>query len=169
MDSTDFKVLKIKTRNNPTADQGKGSRFVHCGREPCWIKYSEFVDKSHSSRHRLGSKQRGPYLLDPSPVDSKISVPDARRRTHMDHTFPNVENEIHVIDKAEDAAPGLHVYIGIRLFDDRGAGKVPQDRFETLPGFVGRPRESQGFDLMNFVRGQARNTVRTRRARFYFV
>ena len=87
----------------------------------------------------------------------------------MDHTLPNVEDEVHVIDKAEDAAPGLHMYIGIRLFDNRSAGKVPQDRFETLPGFFGRPRESQGFDPMNFVRRQARNTVRTRRARFYFV
>jgi len=169
MDSTDFKVLKTKTRSNRTADQGKGRRFVHSCRERCWIQYSEFIDKSRASKHRPGSKQRGPYLLDPAPVDSKISVPDTRRRTHMDHTFPNVEDEVHVIDKAEDATPCLHVYIGIRLFDDRGAGKVPQDRFKTLPGLFGRPRESKGFYLMNFVRRQARNAVRTRRAWFYFV
>jgi hypothetical protein len=57
MDSTDFKVLKIKTRSNPTADQGKENRFVHCCREHCWIQYSEFIDKSRSSKLKFPGKK----------------------------------------------------------------------------------------------------------------
>src|SRR5207247_7067243 len=75
-------------------------------------------------------------LFDPAPVHAEIRVPHARGRADADLPAGWVEQELHIVHEAEDAAAKLDVPVRILFDDERGVAGRPHGLAEPRLGLL---------------------------------
>jgi len=116
-------------------------------------KYSEFP------RHQR------PYLFHAFAIDAKIAVACAGSRTKMNRLRGFIEEELHVIDEAEQQAGELVVDIELVLIDELRPRQCCEHRFQRLFCFRARLLILERRDGVGLISRLTRHAIRTGRAR----
>ena len=111
------------------------------------------------------SGHQSSYLFHAFAVDAKIAVARAGSRTKMNRLRGFIEEELHVIDEAEQQAGELVVDIELVLIDELRPGQFCEHRFQRLFCFRARLLELERRDGVGVISRLTRHAIRTGRAR----
>lgn len=111
------------------------------------------------------SGNQHPHLLHTFAIDAEIAVARSGSGTKVNHLRSVIEEELHVIDEAEQQAGKLVVEVGLVLIDERGPRPCCKHRFQCLFGFRARLLVSKRRDGVVLVGRLRRDAIRTGWAR----
>src|SRR5471030_843476 len=96
----------------------------------------------------FGCLERFADLFHPPAIDPHVGIPDARRRAEVNRFRLVVEQELRIINEAEDTRAKLDTDRALPGIDDDGAGNCTQDREKAPHGLPLRRGVAKGCDGM---------------------